>query len=104
MQENKRTTRQHSLESDDAPELDAHFFREADLYEGKRLVRRGRPKQAQTKQHVSLRLSPEVLAVFRSSGKGLATPRRWRLEGISCRTPSRGRRRRFRYRTELNDV
>lgn len=70
MQENKRTTRQHSLESDDAPELDADFFHEADLYQGKRLVRRGRPKQAQTKQHVSLRLSPEVLAVFRSSGKG----------------------------------
>jgi uncharacterized protein (DUF4415 family) len=34
---------------------------------------RGRPRQAQTKQLVSLRLSPEVLAHFRGTGPGWQT-------------------------------
>ena len=33
----------------------------------------GRPKAAETKQAVSIRLSPEVLRFFRSTGKGWQT-------------------------------
>ncbi len=37
---------------------------------GLRMVRRGRPKSELTKQPISIRLSPDVLAYFRSLGKG----------------------------------
>ncbi|MDO5059941.1 MAG: BrnA antitoxin family protein [Neisseria sp.] len=36
-------------------------------------IRRGRPKAAQTKEQVTLRLSPDVLAAFRKDGKGWQT-------------------------------
>ncbi len=34
---------------------------------------RGRPKAVQTKEHISIRLSPEVVEKFRSSGSGWQT-------------------------------
>jgi uncharacterized protein (DUF4415 family) len=52
------------------PELTDEWFRGADLYEGGKLVRRGRPKSVARKEPVSLRLDPDVLAHFRSSGPG----------------------------------
>ncbi len=55
---------------DDAPELTDEFFRRADVYEGTRLVRRGRPPLLDRKRPVSLRLDADVLAHYRRSGGG----------------------------------
>jgi uncharacterized protein (DUF4415 family) len=55
---------------EEIPELTDEWFRRADLYEGGKLVRRGRPPSARRKTAVSLRLDPDVLAHFRRSGRG----------------------------------
>lgn len=55
---------------DDAPELTEEWFRSADLYDGDRLIRRGRPKSAAPKQAINIRLDPDVLAHFRATGPG----------------------------------
>jgi uncharacterized protein (DUF4415 family) len=55
---------------DDAPELTDAFFEEAAVYDGTRVVRRGRPKAALTKTQVTLRLDAEVLAGLRATGPG----------------------------------
>ncbi|MDY3330432.1 MAG: BrnA antitoxin family protein [Pelistega sp.] len=55
------------------PELDDVFFKEADLYDGEKLIRRGRPKAAQTKQAISIRLDKEVLDALRALGAGWQT-------------------------------
>ena len=52
------------------PELTDEWFRSADLYEGDKLVRRGRPPSSSPKRPVSLRLDPDVLSHFRQSGRG----------------------------------
>jgi uncharacterized protein (DUF4415 family) len=39
----------------------------------KPFVRRGRPPAASTKEHITIRLSPEVLQAFRASGEGWQT-------------------------------
>jgi uncharacterized protein (DUF4415 family) len=55
---------------EEIPELTNEWFRSADLYEGDKLIRRGRPPSANRKSAVSLRLDPDVLAHFRRSGRG----------------------------------
>ncbi len=55
---------------EDIPELTDEWFRSADLYEGDKLVRRGRPPSSSRKRPVNLRLDPDVLAHFRQSGRG----------------------------------
>ena len=52
------------------PELDDDWFAEADAYIGTKLVRRGRPKAANPKQPVSLRLDRDVLDWFKRNGEG----------------------------------
>lgn len=74
MPASKRATRTTSLDpADDAPELTDEFFEEADLYEGDKLIRRGRPKAAVTKEPVKLRLDPDVLEALRATGDGWQT-------------------------------
>ena len=58
---------------DDAPELSKAFFERADLFDGEKLVRRGRPRAALTKEPVKIRLDADVLAVLRASGEGWQT-------------------------------
>ena len=55
---------------DDAPKLTQAWADGADAYRGETLVRRGRPKLEQTKQHVSLRLDPDVIDSFKADGPG----------------------------------
>jgi len=55
---------------EEIPELTDEWFRSADLYEGDKLVRRGRPPSSSRKRAVSLRLDPDVLSHFRQSGSG----------------------------------
>ena len=51
------------------------FFAQADLIRHGKVVRRGKrgPQKAPTKKLVSLRLSPEVIDHFRSTGRGWQT-------------------------------
>jgi len=53
--------------------LDDEFFQRADLYQGVKLIRRGRPKAAVTKVPVKLRLDPDVLEALRATGDGWQT-------------------------------
>jgi uncharacterized protein (DUF4415 family) len=55
---------------EEIPELTDEWFRRVDLYEGGKLVRRGRPLSRDRKRAVSLRLDPDVLAHFRRGGRG----------------------------------
>ena len=74
MRKNKGSGKKKWVDPDDAPELTREFFRTADVYEGKKLVRRGRPPVGpQPKQAVKLRLSPDVLDHFRAGGPGWQT-------------------------------
>lgn len=70
MSESRATTPSTWVDPDDAPELDASFFQEADLYQGQRLLRRGRPPRADRKVLLSVRYSREVVDYFRQTGEG----------------------------------
>ncbi len=74
MRRNRNSGKKKWADLDDAPELTREFFRTADLYDGKKLVRRGRPPIGdRPKQAVKLRLSPDVLEHFRASVAGWQT-------------------------------
>jgi len=73
MSANKSDTSGSWRDPDDAPELDDAWFREADLYEGKRLVRRGRPRAASRKVSTTIRFDRDVVEAFRSDGEGWQT-------------------------------
>ncbi len=70
MKTNEKNTEGNWIDPDDAPRLPKGWFKTADLYEGKKLVRRGRPKLDNPKQQVSLRLDPDVIEGFRATGPG----------------------------------
>jgi uncharacterized protein (DUF4415 family) len=53
--------------------LSEAFFKNAEVYDGKHLRKRGRPKAAVTKEPVKLRLDADVLAALRASGEGWQT-------------------------------
>jgi uncharacterized protein (DUF4415 family) len=59
-----------SVERDDAPEITAAWVAEADVYRGQRLVRRGRPRLANPRQLLSLRIPPDVIAGWKATGPG----------------------------------
>ena len=61
------------IDPDDAPELSDAFFERADEYQGNILVIRGRPKTEIPKQALTVRYDPEVIAAFKSTGKGWQT-------------------------------
>jgi uncharacterized protein (DUF4415 family) len=58
---------------DDAPEITDKWTAEADLYRGKKLVRRGRPAGSGQKTQTTLRISKDVLEFFRATGPGWQT-------------------------------
>ena len=59
--------------SDEAPEITSEWAAGADLYRGKKLIRRGRPKLERPRQLLSLRLPPEVIESWKASGPGWQT-------------------------------
>jgi uncharacterized protein (DUF4415 family) len=73
MNAKKRSTPAIWNDPDDAPELTTEFFKSADLYEGKKLIARGRPKAVSPKEPVKLRLDADVLAALRATGEGWQT-------------------------------
>jgi uncharacterized protein (DUF4415 family) len=58
---------------DDAPEITERWIAGANLYRGKKLIRRGRPAGTATKTQTTVRISNEVLSFFRASGPGWQT-------------------------------
>jgi uncharacterized protein (DUF4415 family) len=66
----KPITKNKWVDPDEAPHLTREWFARADLYDGDKLVRRGRPKKAAPKETVNIRLDPDVLAHFRATGPG----------------------------------
>lgn len=58
---------------EDAPEITKRWIAGADLYRGKKLVRRGRPAGTGKKTQTTVRISKEVLAFFRATGPGWQT-------------------------------
>lgn len=73
MPANRKDTPATWVDSDDAPELTDAWFREAELHEGDTVIRRGRPKSAAPSVAISLRLPPDVLARWKSTGSGWQT-------------------------------
>jgi uncharacterized protein (DUF4415 family) len=60
-------------EYEEIPELTADWFEKAEPHVAGKPVRRGRPPKTDTKQQVTLRLSPDVLEPFKASGRGWQT-------------------------------
>jgi uncharacterized protein (DUF4415 family) len=65
-------TKNTLVDPDVAPELTDSWFEKADLMQGTKLVRRGRPT-GQTKALQTVRFDLDVLAAFKSTGKGWQT-------------------------------
>ena len=59
-------------EYDEIPALESDFFEKADLFNGKKLVRRGRPAGS-TKISTTIRFDADVIAALKATGKGWQT-------------------------------
>ena len=85
----------HAATRDDAPELTAEMLAEAEVFTGERFVRRGpgRPKAEVTKEKISVRLDPDVLARLREAGPGwqsrinVVLRKALGLDGVAAGTP-----------------
>ena len=81
MTEKKRSSRRAWVDPDDAPEWTDDQFDRAEIAIGGKVIRPangtltkpGRPKKADAKVSVHLRLSPEVITHFRARGPGWQT-------------------------------
>jgi uncharacterized protein (DUF4415 family) len=62
-----------STSADDLPEITEQWLAGADLYDGKKLVRRGRPPLENPRKLLSLRLQPQIIAKWKASGPGWQT-------------------------------
>ena len=78
----KRASRRSFVDPDDAPEWTEEQFARAEVAFGGKVARpaqgtltrpRGRPKKEDAKLHIHIRLSPQVLGYFRSTGPGWQT-------------------------------
>jgi uncharacterized protein (DUF4415 family) len=69
----KRKSSVRTSSRDEAPKITGAWIEEADLHRGGKLVRRGRPKLANPKRLLSLRLPPEVIASWKATGPGWQT-------------------------------
>lgn len=61
------------VDPDDAPELTQEWFDTADVMEGDKVIRRGRPPSDNPKVSVTMRLDADVVAWLRDSGPGWQT-------------------------------
>ena len=59
-------------EYDEIPALESDFFEKADMFNGKKLVRRGRPTGS-TKISTTIRFDADVIATLKATGKGWQT-------------------------------
>jgi uncharacterized protein (DUF4415 family) len=58
---------------DEAPEITDAWIEEADLRQGPKVVRRGRPPLENPRRLLSLRLPPDVIASWKATGPGWQT-------------------------------
>ncbi|MSP42796.1 MAG: hypothetical protein EXR08_05440 [Alphaproteobacteria bacterium] len=70
MGKKKSVTKSEWIDPDDVPELTEEWFDSAEIWEGNKLIRPGRPRAAAPKEAISLRLDPDILAYFRAAGPG----------------------------------
>jgi uncharacterized protein (DUF4415 family) len=72
MEKNNEAGATEWVDPDDAPEITEDFFEQAKVFHGDTFVRRGRgrPKADVTKEQISVRLDPDVLAKLRQAGRG----------------------------------
>src|ERR1700734_2034979 len=63
-------TKRKWIDPDDAPELTDAELARAVHYDGERLIRRGRPKLANPKDQITLRLAHDIVEGFRAGGAG----------------------------------
>lgn len=61
------------IDPEDAPEITSAWVAAADVFEGAKLIRRGRPPKQSTKVLTTLRLDPDVVAGLRATGAGWQT-------------------------------
>ena len=73
MSASRQDTESAWRDPDDAPELDDKWFDEADLSEGGRLIRRGRPRAPNRKVSTTIRFDKDVVEAFRAGGEGWQT-------------------------------
>ncbi len=73
MNAKRKNSAPSSLESDALPEITDAWIAGADMYDGDKLVRRGRPKLANPRQLLSLRLPPQIIARWKATGPGWQT-------------------------------
>ena len=75
MNGNKHFGASLSADPDDAPELLAGFFQDAEISQGGMVVRpgRGRPRLDAPKEQINIRLDADVLALLRQDGPGWQT-------------------------------
>lgn len=66
----KSATKSTWVDPDDVPELIDEWFQKADLYDGEKLIRRGRRPLENPKQAISLRVDADVLDKFKAEGPG----------------------------------
>lgn len=66
----KPNTESDWVDPDDAPELTDEWFETANVYDGERLISRGRPRADSPKKAISLRVDADVLDRFRAEGPG----------------------------------
>lgn len=71
----KKSSRTYSKKrgSDQPPEITDRWIAEADLFQGKKLIKRGRPKLANPKQLLSIRVRSSVIAAWKATGAGWQT-------------------------------
>ena len=69
----KQKSSRHISPDPDLPEITDEWIARADLYHGDKLVSRGRPKLANPRQLLSLRLPPQVIERWKASGPGWQT-------------------------------
>ena len=75
MSEKRSATKTTWIDPDDVPELTDEWFEKADLYDGEKLVRRGRRPLDNPKKAISLRVDADVLDKFKAVGPGW----QWRM-------------------------
>jgi len=66
----KRITESKWIDPDDAPHLDRDWFERAEIREGDRIIRPGRPKSESPKEPVNIRLDADLVAHYRATGPG----------------------------------
>ncbi|ASK34290.1 hypothetical protein CEK62_07805 [Alcanivorax sp. N3-2A] len=67
---------------DEAPEITREMLDQAALYDGEKLVRRGRPPVRNPRRQVTIRLPQDVLEKWKATGPGWQTRMADRLSDI----------------------